>query len=211
MASQPAPHAGAGNGSPVRAEGPVRLQFRSGVAASGHTCVPNVVLNDVRLELAARFAYAVLLQHASGERSAPLSLGELSRILGIGTRQSSAALQGLVQAGLLGIEREGDAQSVTYFLEPLESRYGPGGNQPPATGSRGGPSRFGSADRPGTNEARGAVIPVMTDRRRAFEDRLAASIPTSVPERTIDPALRELGLARARLLREQLKALPSGS
>jgi hypothetical protein len=214
MGSQPVQHAGPGNGASVPDEASVRLRFRSGAQGCGHTSVPNAVLSDLRLDLVARFTYAVLLQQVSTDRSAPLSIGELARILGIGTRQSSAALQALVQAGLIGVERDAEDQSVIYCLEPLENRYGPGGNgrqeSPRPESTRGAlPRRSGPADRPGSNETRGAVMPVMTDRRRAFEERLAASMPVSAPERTIDPVLRELGLTRARLLREQLKRSPS--
>lgn len=188
---------------------PVTFRFRSAPSARGHTCVPNVVLSDIQLEMAARFAYVVALQQASADGAAPLSPGGLARILGISTRQSSLGLQSLVQAGLLGVECNPEDQSVVYCLEPLENRYGPGEHRRPGSSGAPGPTRSGPAGRPGSNDNRGAVIPVMTDRRRAFEDRLSASIPASAPERTIDPALRELGLTRARLLREQLQRLPS--
>jgi len=51
------------------------------------------------------------------------------------------------------------------------------------------------------------VIPAMTDERRAYEDRLAARIPALAPVPSIDPRLRELGMNRARRLRQQLTNL----
>lgn len=209
-------------GSAPAADTVVHLRFRAPVAPQ-YTRVPNVVLEDLRLEAMVRFTYVILSQQAAGHPGTSLTYGALARLLGTGPRQASGAIQALVEAGLLGTERGPAGAPLSVYLEPLERRYpamapagAPAAGAPAPAPVRGLPDRpsanldrFAALGERGGNEHRGAVIPAMTDKRRAFEDRLADRIPAEAPVRAIDPALRELGLSRARQLRRQLERPPT--
>jgi hypothetical protein len=196
---------GAGSSPGVGAEERMALAFRDGVDQRGFTAVPNVVLEDARLEPGARLAYALLARLATANPGAEITPASLGALLGQSPRQARDHLRALVEAGLLGIaSRRPDGQPAAFCLEPLGRRYGAAraAAAPPARGREIFPER-GAAP-----EARGAVIPIMTEQRRAFEDRLAARIPARPPARTIGEAERELGRQRARALREQLLQAP---
>jgi hypothetical protein len=187
-----------------------RLRFRDSVEGRGVTVVPNAVLEDTRLDPATRLAYALLTRHATAEPDAELSTTTLASRLGSNVRQARECLKALVDTGLISIEsRRNDGVPTAFCLEPIAARYGGAAAAPAAGGAARG--RDVPRDRPGPGEARGAVIPIMTEQRRAYEERLAARIPIRPATPAIDPGLRELGLARSRMLREQLAQQPPGS
>ena len=197
-----------------QADDTLRFRVRDAIESRGHTSVANCLLEDVRLDPAVRLAYILVTRLVACEPGAPLSPQSLARVLGTSPGQARDALRALVEAGLLSIEaRRPDGQPAALCIEPLASRYG-GRGPGQADLAAAGPaprSREPSRERATPPEARGAVIPIMTDQRRAFEDRLAARIPDLPGVPTIDPARRELGLERARRLREQLRRTPAGS
>jgi hypothetical protein len=156
----------------------------------------DAVIEDTDLDIAVRLTYLIVKQHTWSGAETTLTTDEIARLLGRSPGQAYRYLQELVEAGLLSVEsRPFDGQPEIYCLEPAGAR---------------GKDRKILRVRPGSNENRGAVIPPMTDERRRYEDRLAAKIPALPPTPTIDPALRELGMNRARLLRRQL-ANPAGT
>lgn len=187
-----------------------RFQFQSPLDTRGYARM-DVVIEDTDLDIAVRFTYLIVKQQAWSCPDAALSTDDIARILGRSPGQAYRYLQELVEAGLLSIEsRSFDGQPDIYRLEPLEGRYGPSVHEDLPWGIAGGTAgKRGKAPgvRRGSRENRGAVIPAMTDERRAYEDRLAAKIPALAPVPSIDPRLRELGMDRARALRRQLTSL----
>jgi hypothetical protein len=171
----------------------------------------DAVIEDTDLDIAVRFTYLIVKQQAWSAPDAALTTDDLARILGRSPGQAYRYLQELVEAGLLSIEsRPFDGQPDIYCVEPLQDRYGPPVDEDSPLGIAGGTAgkrRKAPAVRRGSMENRGAVIPAMTDERRAYEDRLAAKIPALAPIPSIDPRLRELGMDRARGLRRQLTNL----
>ena len=187
-----------------------RFQFRSPLDARGYARM-DAVIEDTDLDIAVRFTYLIVKQQAWSGPDAALTTDDIARILGRSPGQAYRYLQELVEAGLLSIESKPfDGQPDIYSLEPLEDRYGPSVHEDSPLGiARGtaGRGRTAPGVRRGSRENRGAVIPAMTDERRAYEDRLAARIPALAPVPSIDPRLRELGLDHARRLRRQLSNL----
>ena len=187
-----------------------RLQFRSSLDARGYAPM-DAVIEDTDLDLAVRFTYLIVKQQAWSGPDAALTTDDIARILGRSPGQAYRYLQELVEAGLLSVESKPfDGQPDIYCLEPLEDRYGPSLHEDPPLGIAGGTAgkrRKAPGVRRVSRENRGAVIPAMTDERRAYEDRLAARIPARAPVPSIDPRLRELGMDRARRLRRQLANL----
>jgi hypothetical protein len=187
-----------------------RFQFRSPLDARGYARM-DVVIEDTDLDIAVRFTYLIVKQQAWSCPDAALTTDDIARILGRSPGQAYRYLQEVVEAGLLSIESKTfDGQPDVYCLGPLEDRYGPSVHEesPLAiAGGAAGKRRKSTGVRRGSRENRGAVIPAMTDERRAYEDRLAAKIPALAPVPSIDPRLRELGIDRARLLRRQLTNL----
>ncbi|HEU5001254.1 MAG TPA: hypothetical protein VFW71_00550 [Actinomycetota bacterium] len=178
-----------------------RARFRSPAEARGYAPL-DPVFEDTELDLSVRFTYFILKQHAWSAPGTDLGTDEIARLLGRSTGQAYRNLLALVDAGLLSIDaRAPDGQPDTFILEPLEERYRERPPGPEAKGNRPIPFRR----RPGTDDNRGAVLPLMTPERRAYEERLAAGLPPGVPAKPIDPHLRELGLARSRALRRQLQ------
>lgn len=191
-----------------RANG-ARFRFSSPVDVRGYARL-DAVFEDTDLEIALRYTYFIVKQHAWTNQESALTTDEIGRLLGRSPAQAYRYLQELVEAGLLSIaSRPFDGQPDIYCLEPLESRYGPG-VQADAPGQLTLTKTRGLRGRQTTSENRGAVIPVTTDERRAYEARLAARIPSLAPVRKIDPHLREVGLDRARTLRQQLGS-PEGT
>jgi len=184
-----------------------RLRFRSSLDARGYAPM-DAVIEDTDLDLAVRFTYLIVKQQAWSGPDAALTTDDIARILGRSPGQAYRYLQELVQAGLLSIESKSfDGQPDIYCLAPLEDRYGPAVHEDSPLGMAGGVAgkgRKAPGGRRGLRENRSAVIPAMTDERRAYEDRLAARIPALAPIPSIDPRLRELGMDRARRLRRQL-------
>jgi IclR helix-turn-helix domain len=187
-----------------------RFQFRSSPDARGYAPM-DAVIEDTDLDLAVRFTYLIVKQLAWSGPDAALTTDDIARILGRSPGQAYRYLQELVEAGLLSVESKSfDSQPDIYCLEPLEGRYGPSereGSPMEIAGGIAGKRGKASGVRRGLRENRGAVIPAMTDERRAYEDRLAARIPALAPVPSIDPRLRELGIDRARRLRQQLTNL----
>jgi hypothetical protein len=171
----------------------------------------DAVIEDTDLDIAVRFTYLIVKQQAWSCPDAALTTDDIARILGRSPGQAYRYLQELVEAGLLSIDSKTfDGQPDVYCLGPLEDRYGPSVHEESPLGIAGGAAgkrRKVTGVRRGSRENRGAVIPAMTDERRAYEDRLAAKIPVLAPVPSIDPRLRELGMDRARLLRRQLANL----
>jgi hypothetical protein len=184
-----------------------RFQFRSPPDARGYARM-DAVIEDTDLDIAVRFTYLIVKQQAWSGPDAALTTDDIARILGRSPGQAYRYLQELVEAGLLNIESKPfDEQPDIYCLAPLEHRYGPSVHEDSPLGMAGGVAgnrRKAPGVRRGSRENRGAVIPAMTDERRAYEDRLAARIPALAPVPGIDPRLRELGMDRARRLRRQL-------
>lgn len=179
-----------------------RARFRSPAQARGYAPL-DAVFEDTELDVSVRFTYFILKQHAWSAPGAELGTDEIARLLGRSTGQAYRNLLALVDAGLLSIEaRAPDGQPDTFVLEPLERRYDSPAGGAAAKANRPIPLRR----RPGTVDNQGAVIPVMTPERRAYEERLAAALPAVSPTKQIDPGIRAVGLARARALREQLQA-----
>ena len=179
-----------------------RFQFRSPLDARGYARM-DPVLEDTDLDLAVRFTYLVVKQQAWSDPDAAVTTDDIALTLGRSPGQAYRYLRELVKAGLLSIDaRPFDGQPDTYCLEPLENRYGPTSQELPSASA--GKGRKIPRTRPASRESRGAVIPAMTDERRAYEDRLAARIPPLPPVPSIDPRLRELGKDQARRLRRQL-------
>ena len=166
-----------------------RFRFRTPVDALGYTEL-DAVFEDTSLDVVVRYTYLIVKQHAWAGTGTPLTTEEIARLLGRSPGQAYRALQELLEAGLLSVDPDG------YCLEPPETRYGPAG-----PGRRPRPPR-------GPRDQRGAVLPITTDERRAFEDYLAfqSSGPAAPPR--IDEADREKGLTHARRLREQLSSHP---
>jgi hypothetical protein len=191
----------------TRNDAGARFQFRSPLDARGYARM-DAVIEDTDLDIAVRFTYLIVKQHAWSGPDAALTTDDIARILGRSPGQAYRYLQELVEAGLLSIESKlFDGQPDIYCLEPLEDRYGPSVHEDSPLGIAGGTAgkrRKAPGVRRGSRENRGAVIPAMTDERRAYEDRLAARIPALAPIPSIDPRLRELGMDRARRLRRQL-------
>ena len=187
-----------------------RFQFRSSPDARGYAPM-DAVIEDTDLDIAVRFTYLIVKHQAWSGPDAALTTDDIARILGRSPGQAYRYLQELVEAGLLSIESKPfDGQPDIYCLEPLEGRYGPSVHEESPLGIAGGTAgkrRKAPGGRRGLRENRGAVIPAMTDERRAYEDRLAARIPALAPVPSIDPRLRELGMNRARRLRQQLTNL----
>ena len=194
----------------TRNDAGARIQFRSPLDARGYARM-DAVIEDTDLDLAVRFTYLIVKQQAWSGPDAALTTDDIARILGRSPGQAYRYLQELVQAGLLSIESKPfDGQPDIYCLEPLEGRYGLPVHEGSPLGIAGGIAgnlRRAPGVRRGSRENRGAVIPAMTDERRAYEDRLAARIPALAPVPSIDPRLRELGMDRARRLRQQLTNL----
>ena len=183
-----------------------RFQFRSPLDVHGYARM-DAVIEDTDLDIAVRFTYLIVKQQAWSAPDAALTTDDIARILGRSPGQAYRYLQELVEAGLLSIESKPfDGQPDIYSLEPLEDRYGPSVHENSALGIA-GKRRKTTGARRGSRENRGAVIPAMTDERRAYEDRLAVRIPALAPVPSIDPRLRELGMDRARRLRRQLTNL----
>lgn len=180
-----------------------RARFRSPAEARGYAPL-DPVFEDTELDISVRFTYFILKQRAWAAPGSDLSTDEIARLLGRSPGQAYRNLLALVDAGLLSIEaRAPDGQPDTFVLEPLERRYGNPATPPapqPASGIR------RATRRPGTEDNRGAVLPLMTPERRAYEERLAATLPALAPVTQIDPRLREVGLARSRALKQQLQA-----
>src|ERR1700737_1297701 len=191
----------------TRNDAGARIQFRSPLDARGYARM-DAVIEDTDLDIAVRFTYLIVKQQAWSAPDAALTTDDLARILGRSPGQAYRYLQELVEAGLLSIESKPfDGQPDIYCLEPPEDRYGPSLHEDlplGITGETAGKRRKTPGVRLGTRENRGAVIPAMTDERRAYEDRLAERIPALAPVPSIDPRLRELGMDRARRLRRQL-------
>ena len=191
---------------PVRPfDGPspaARARFRSPAEPRGYAPL-DPVFEDTELDLSVRFTYYILKQHAWSAPGADLGTDEIARLLGRSAGQAYRNLLALVDAGLLSIEaRAPDGQPDTFVLEPLERRY-----DSPTPGAGAKTNRpIPLRRRPGSGDNPGAVIPVMTPERRAYEERLAAVLPVGSPTKQIDPRVREVGLARAKALREQLQA-----
>jgi hypothetical protein len=187
-----------------------RFQFRSPPDARGYAPM-DAVIEDTDLDIAVRFTYLIVKQQAWSGPDTALTTDDIARILGRSPGQAYRYLQELVEAGLLSIESKPfDGQPDIYCLARLEDRYGPSVSEDSPLGIAGGIAgtrRRGPGGRRGSRENRGAVIPAMTDERRAYEDRLAARIPALTPVPSIDPRLRELGMDRARRLRRQLANL----
>lgn len=187
-----------------------RFQFRSPPDARGYAPM-DAVIEDTDLDIAVRFTYLIVKQQAWSGPDAALTTDDIARILGRSPGQAYRYLQELVEAGLLSIESKPfDGQPDIYCLAPLEDRYGPSVSEDSPLGIAGGIAgtrRKAPGARRGLRQNRGAVIPAMTDERRAYEDRLAARIPALAPVPSIDPRLRELGMDRARRLRRQLTNL----
>jgi hypothetical protein len=171
----------------------------------------DAVIEDTDLDIAVRFTYLIVKQQAWSDPDAALTTDDIARLLGRSPGQAYRYLQELVEAGILStVSKPFDGQPDIYCLEPLEDRYGPCVHEECPLGTAGGSAgkrRKAPGVRGGSRENRGAVIPAMTDERRAYEDRLAAKIPALAPVPSIDPRLRELGMDRARLLRRQLTNL----
>jgi hypothetical protein len=187
-----------------------RFQFRSPPDARGYAPM-DAVIEDTDLDIAVRFTYLIVKQQAWSGPDAALTTDDIARILGRSPSQAYRYLQELVEAGLLSIESKPfDGQPDIYCLAPLEDRYGPSVREDSPLGIAGGivgTRRKAPGGPRVSRENRGAVIPAMTDERRAYEDRLAARIPALAPVPSIDPRLRELGMDRARRLRRQLTNL----
>ena len=195
--------------SPTRNNTGARFQFRSPLDARGYARM-DAVIEDTDLDVAVRFTYLIVKQQAWSCPDAALTTDDIARILGRSPGQAYRYLQELVEAGLLSIESKPfDGQPDLYCLEPLEDRYGPSVHEDSPLEIAGGTAgkRRKTPGVRGSRENRGAVIPAMTDQRRAYEDRLAARIPALAPVPSIDPRLRELGLDHARRLRRQLSNL----
>jgi len=184
-----------------------RLQFRSSPGDRGYAPM-DAVIEDTDLDIAVRFTYLIVKQQAWSGPDAALTTDDIARILGRSPGQAYRYLQELVEVGLLSIESKSfDGQPDIYCLEPLEGRYGPAVHEESPLGIAGGTAgkgRRAPGGRRGLRENRSAIIPAMTDERRAYEDRLAARIPALAPVPSIDPRLRQLGMDRARQLRQQL-------
>ncbi|MGH2718292.1 MAG: hypothetical protein ACRDJU_06915 [Actinomycetota bacterium] len=186
----------------------IAIAFREAADRLGSTLVPNPVLEDARLDPAARLAYALLLRQAATP-DGELSVATLGASLGLPAAQALDCLRALLDAGLLSVaERRADGQPSALCLEPLSRRYGREAAAAARAAGSPVPRLRELPERSGVAEPRGAVIPLMTEQRRAYEDRLAARIPVQSPVRAIDPGLRELGLAQARRLRAQLRPEP---
>ena len=187
-----------------------RFQFRSPLDARGYARM-DAVIEDTDLDIAVRFTYLIVKQQAWSGPDAALTTDDIARILGRSPGQAYRYLHELVEAGLLSIESKSfDGQPDIYCLAPLEDRYGPSVHEESPLGIAAGTvgkGRKAPGGRRGLRENRSAVIPAMTDERRAYEDRLAARIPALAPVPSIDPRLRELGMDRARRLRQQLTNL----
>lgn len=185
----------------------IAIGFREAGDRLGSTAIPNAVLEDARIDPAARLTYALVVRLAAVP-GGDLTLGSLAASLGQPPAQALDCLRALLEAGLLSVSaRRPDGQPSALCLEPLARRYGrdPVVSAPAPAGPR---LRELPADRFAVAEPRGAVIPLMTEHRRAFEDRLAARIPVRPADRKMDPGLRALGLTEARRLRAQLRPDP---
>lgn len=180
-----------------------RFRFRSPLDSRGYVRL-DAVFEDTELDIVLRFTYLIVKQYAWSGAEGPLTTDEIGRLLGRTPGQAYRYLQELVEAGLLSIDARPAGEPELYCLEPLERRYGEA-----VTGDAPGQLsisriRAGQRARVGTRENRGAIMPVTTDERRAFEEHLAARTLTIPPPHSIDPGERERGRARARQLREQL-------
>lgn len=205
MATQPL--RGTTGRQPARAgEERIAIGFREAADRLGSTTIPNAVLEDARIDPAARLTYALVVRLAAAP-GGDLTLASLAASLGQSPAQALDCLRALLEAGLLSISaRRPDGQPSALCLEPLARRYG---RDPVAAApAPAGPRLRELPDRFAVAEPRGAVIPLMTEQRRAFEDRLAARIPVRPADRKIDPGLRALGLTEARRLRAQLRPGP---
>jgi len=185
----------------------IAIGFREPGDRLGSTPIPNAVLEDARLDPAARLAYGLLLR-LSALPGGDLTVASLATSLGQSAAQALDCLRALLEAGLLSVSaRRADGQPSALCLEPLSRRDGSDGVSAVSPAAA-GPRLRGLPDRSAFAEPRGAVIPLMTEQRRAFEDQLAARIPTQPPVRAIDPSVREQGLAEARRLRALLRPDP---
>lgn len=201
----PEPAPGAPAATAAQGDERALLRFGDPLDDAGVTCLPNIVLEDTRLSALNRLAYGLLLRHATEGSDEELVTTVLASELGVSVREARGCLKALVDAGLLRIEtRRSDGVPTAFAIEPLATRYGPGAQ------SAGGRTqeRVPVRERPAPAELRGAIIPIMTEQRRAYEERLAAKIPPRAAPRVIDPTLRELGLTRARELRAKLATAP---